>query len=149
MLPVNAKSTDAHALYDAWGDIIAGIGSYPILGNPHYHQPHDVLETINHHLLAEVSRTAVATIMLMASSPSRLAGLEAKGTAASWAPAVEKGVVRYLVRWGPAEDPMRYSAAVTGTRATLAGAKPGWSVAVKAVNARGLEGWDWARAVVQ
>lgn len=143
------KSTDAHALYDAWGDIIAGIGSYPILGNPHYHQTHDVLETIDHRLLTEVSRTTVATVMLMASSPSRLTGLVAKGPAATWAPAVEKGVVRYLVRWGPAEDPMRFSAAVTGTRATLAGAKPGWKVAVKAVNARGLEGWDWARADVQ
>jgi hypothetical protein len=143
------KSTDAHALYDAWGDIVAGIGSYPILGNPHYHQPHDVLETINHQLLTEVSRTTVATIMLMASSPSRLTKLEATGTVATWAPAVEKGVTRYLVRWGPAEDPMRHSATVTAPRATLAGARPGWKVAVKAVNARGLEGWDWARSDVR
>ena len=30
----------------------------------------------------------------------------------------------------------------------LAGAA-GWQVAVKAVNARGLEGWDWARATVK
>lgn len=143
------KSTDAHALYDAWGDIVGGIGSYPILGNPHYHQPHDVLETINHQLLTEVSRTTVATIMLMASSPSRLTALEVEGTTATWARAVEKGTMRYLVRWGPAEDPMRHSATVSTPRATLTGAKPGWVVAVKAVNARGMEGWDWARAVIR
>ena len=29
----------------AYGDIVGGIGSYPVLGNPHYHQPHDLLET--------------------------------------------------------------------------------------------------------
>lgn len=143
------KSTDAHALYDAWGDIVGGIGSYPILGNPHYHQAHDVLETINHRQLAETSKTTVATIMLMASSPSRLTGLQAVGTTATWSRAVESGAMRYLVRWGPAEDPMKHSATVTSPRATLAGAKPGWTVMVKAVNARGLAGWDWARAVVR
>jgi hypothetical protein len=31
----------------------------------------------------------------------------------------------------------------------LAGASAGTEVRVKAVNAKGLEGWDWARAVVQ
>ena len=57
--------------------------------------------------------------------------------------------MRYLVRWGPAEDPMRNSTTVTTTTATLRGARPGWYVAVKAINARGMEGWDWARAVVR
>jgi hypothetical protein len=143
------KSTDAQALYDAWGDIVGGIGSYPILGNPHYHQSHDVLETINHQLLTETSRTTVATIMLMASSPSRLSGLSATAERATWSPAVERGVSRYLVRWGPAEDPTRFSRTVTTTRAELAGAQAGWHVSVKAVNERGLEGWDWARAEVR
>ncbi len=143
------KSTDAHALYDAWGDIVGGIGSYPILGNPHYHQSHDVLSTINHRQLAETSKTTIATIMLMASSPSRLTGVSASGTTATWSPAVESGTMRYLVRWGPAEDPMRNSTTVTTTTATLRGARPGWHVAVKAINARGMEGWDWARAVVR
>jgi len=143
------KNTDANALFDAWGDIVGGIGSYPILGNPHYHQPHDVLETINHQQLAETSRTTVATIMLLASSPSRLTGLAVTGTQARWTPALERNTSRYLVRWGPAEDPMRYAATVAAPRATLTGAKPGWKVAVKAVNARGLEGWDWARAEVK
>jgi hypothetical protein len=72
------KSTDAAAYYDAYGDIVGGIGSYPILGNPHYHQTHDVLETINHQLVAEVAKTTVATLMKLASTPSRpkLAGVE-------------------------------------------------------------------------
>lgn len=143
------KSTDAQALYDAWGDIVGGIGSYPILGNPHYHQVHDVLETINHRQLAETSKTTIATIMLMASSPSRLTALTAQGKVVSWNAGVEKGIVRYLVRYGPAEDPMRHSLTVTSPRATIPTLQAGWHVAVKAVNAAGLEGWDWARAVVQ
>ncbi len=147
------KSTDANALYDVWGDIIGGIGSYPILGNPHYHQTHDVLETINHQQLAETSRTTVATIMLMASSPSRLTNLAVSRTGAgantaTWSPAVEKGPMRYLVRWGPAANPAQFSATVTTPRAVLTGAAAGWHVAVKAVNAGGMEGWDWARSIV-
>src|SRR5690606_15658065 len=66
------KSTDAHAYYEAYGDIVGGIGSYPILANPHYHQTHDLLETINHQLIAEVSKTTVGTLMLLASGPARL-----------------------------------------------------------------------------
>jgi Tol biopolymer transport system component len=143
------KSTDAQALYDAWGDIIAGIGSYPILGNPHYHQPHDVLETINHRQLTETSRATVATIMYMASAPSRLTGLVAQGGIASWDAAREKGVTRYIVRYGPPNNPMQYSATATTNTATLPTLREGWHVAVKAVNARGLEGWDWARTVVK
>jgi len=143
------KNTDANALFDVWGDIIGGIGSYPILGNPHYHMPHDVLETINHQQLAETSRATVATIMLMASSPSRLTGLSATGTTASWTPAREKGVARYIVRYGPAEDPMRSQVTVTSPRVTISALKPGWHISVKAVNARGLEGWDWARTSVK
>ena len=131
------------------GDIIGGIGSYPILGNPHYHMPHDVLETINHQQLAETSRATIATIMLMASSPARLMGLSVTGTAATWTGAREKGVARYIVRYGPAEDPMRHTITVTTPRATISALKPGWLVAVKAVNARGLEGWDWARTTVK
>lgn len=143
------KSTDAHALFDAWGDIVAGIGSYPILGNPHYHQVHDVLETINHRQLAETAKTTIATLMLMASSPSRLVALRAQGKVVTWNAGVEKGIVRYIVRYGPPEDPMRLTVTVTNPRTTIATLQPGWSVAVKAVNAAGLEGWDWARVVVQ
>src|SRR6185436_14391676 len=69
------KGTDAAAYYEAYGDIVGGIGSYPVLGNPHNHQPHDLLETINHQLVTEVAKTTAATLMLLASSPSRLTGL--------------------------------------------------------------------------
>jgi hypothetical protein len=72
------KSTDAAAFYDAYGDIVGGFGSYPVLGNPHYHQRHDVLETINHELVTETTKANIATLIYLASSPSRLKGLEAK-----------------------------------------------------------------------
>jgi hypothetical protein len=142
------KSTDAHAYYDAYGDIVGGIGSYPILGNPHYHQEHDVLETINHQLVAEVSRTTVASIMLMASSPSRLTGLVVKqtgrGVTATWNAAVESDVTRYRVTWGPADAPARSSREVTAPRIDLGNVPDGTVVRVRAVNRRGLESWDWA-----
>ena len=64
------QSTDAAAYYEAYGDIVGGIGSYPILGNPHYHQSHDVLETISQRLVAEVSKTTVATLVVLASNPA-------------------------------------------------------------------------------
>jgi hypothetical protein len=147
------QNTDAHAYYEAYGDIVGGIGSYPILGNPHYHQPHDVLETINHQLVAEVSKTTLASLMQMASSPARLTGLEAWATATgarvTWQAAAEKGVARYIVTYGPEADPAQRRIVVTSPSATLAGARAGWRVAVKAVNARGVEGWDWARATVR
>jgi hypothetical protein len=60
------RSTDAQAFWDGYGDIVGGIGAYPILGNPHYHQPHDRLELLNHRLVAEVSRATVAAIMRLA-----------------------------------------------------------------------------------
>ena len=70
------KGTDAASLYDAYGDVVGGIGSYPVLGSPHYHQASDLLEFENHQLIAETSKTTIATLMLMASSPSRLTQLE-------------------------------------------------------------------------
>jgi hypothetical protein len=148
------KSTDAAAYYDAYGDIVGGIGSYPVLGNPHYHQPHDLLDTINHQLVTEVAKTTVATLMLLSSSPSRLTELKvnsfANGTAAlSWAPSPEKGVTAYLVAYGPASKPEAQLIKVTEPHATVKGITPGTVVSVKAVNAKGFEGWDWARITVK
>ena len=147
------KNTDAHAYYERYGDIVGGIGSYPILGNPHYHQSHDVLETVSQHLIAEVSRTTVASIMAMASSPSRLGGLAlataGRGVTATWQPAAERGVTGYLVTWGPASDPGRERVTVTEARAGLPGAGPGTVVQVKAVGEGGIEGWDWVRATMK
>jgi hypothetical protein len=146
------KSTDAHAYYEAYGDIVGGIGSYPILGNPHYHQTHDVLETINFQLIAEVSKTTIGTLMLLASSPSRVTDVavtRSGGNAAvTWAAAPETGVTGYVVAWGPATDSLRNTRRVTEPRATIPAAA-GDVVAVKAVGARGLESWDWARAEVR
>jgi hypothetical protein len=144
------KSTDAAAYYEAYGDIVGGIGSYPVLGNPHYHQSHDLLDGINHQLIAEVAKTTAATLMLLASSPSRIAGLEVTsgpaGATASWTASPEKAITGYIVTWGPASNPAQRTLRVTQPRATLPGATSGTVVRVKAVNAKGLEGWDWATA---
>lgn len=147
------KNTDAHAYYEQYGDIVGGIGSYPILGNPHYHQSHDVLETVSQHLVAEVSRTTVASIVAMASAPSRTAGLTVSRSGgrgvAEWQAAPEQGVAAYLLAWGPADDPTRNRRTVTGTRAELPGAAAGMTVMVKAVGPDGIPAWDWARATIE
>ena len=145
------KGTDANAYYDAWGDIVGGIGSYPVLASPHYHQSHDSLETINHELVTEVAKTTAATLMYLASSPSRLQDLKVardeNGTAEiMWTTSPEKGVREYIVAVGASGEALKERARVKEPRATLSNVKPGAIVAVKAINVRGLEGWDWARA---
>jgi hypothetical protein len=55
----------------------------------------------------------------------------------------------YVVAYGPASASMKTRLIVTSPRATLPALAAGSVVAVKAVNIRGLEGWDWAKAVVQ
>jgi Peptidase family M28 len=147
------KNTDAAAYYEAYGDIVGGIGSYPVLGNPHYHQPHDLLEGINHQLITEVSKTTTATLMLLASSPSRIHGLQTalsgESASVSWTPGPETGITAYIVTWGPSENPSVRTLRVTEPRATLEGAGPGTEVRVKAINGKGMEGWDWAHATVR
>ena len=66
------KSTDAAAFYDGWGDIVGGIGSYPVLANPNYHQPTDFIETMNFQQILETAKVTAATLVYLASSPSRL-----------------------------------------------------------------------------
>lgn len=145
------KFTDAHSLVDGFGDVVSGIGSYPVLGNPHYHQPHDVLETVNHRLVAAVSRTTLASVVLMASSPSRLSEVAATRRAGgtvdmSWKPAIERGVPSYRVQWKDGQGRVGGTRVVRGTSARLTGVPEGATVAVRAIGARGLEGWDWAAA---
>jgi hypothetical protein len=147
------KFTDAHSLVDGFGDVVSGIGSYPVLGNPHYHQAHDVLETVNHRLVAEVSRTTLASVVLMASSPSRLAEVTASrapggAVDVSWKPAIERGVTSYRVRWEDGRGGTGGMRVVRGTSARLAGVPEGATIAVRSIGARGLEGWDWARATL-
>ena len=119
------KSTDAAAYYEAYGDIVGGIGSYPVLGNPHYHQSHDLLDGINHQLITEVAKTTAATLMLLASSPSRTADLQATVTSGSatvtWTPNPESGITGYIVTWGPADNPAQRTLRVTQPKATLPG----------------------------
>jgi hypothetical protein len=148
------KGTDAAAYYEAYGDIVGGIGSYPVLSSPHYHQPHDLLDTINHQLVTEVAKTTAASLMLLASSPSRLKGLKvdsfAGGSATlSWTPSPETGVTGYVVTYGPAAKPEAQQIRVVKPAATLNGVAPGTIVSVKAVNAKGLEGWDAAKTVIK
>ena len=148
------KGTDAAAYYEAFGDIVGGIGSYPVLSSPHYHQSHDVLENMNHQLITEVAKTTTATLMLLASSPSRLTELKvdsfAGGTAVlSWKPSPERGVNAYVVAYGPPDKPDEKQMRVSAPTVKLSNITPGSVVAVKAINAKGFEGWDWARTVVK
>jgi hypothetical protein len=148
------KSTDAAAFYEVYGDIVGGIGSYPVLGSPHYHQPTDLLEYVNHDLVAETAKVTAASAMLLASSPSRLTGLAvakyaAKAATLTWTPSPEKGVRSYVVAFGPPKNPYKNRLTVPGARVTIPGVEPGTIVSVKAVNLRGLEGWDWAKVEVK
>jgi hypothetical protein len=148
------QSTDAHALFDAFGDVISGIGSYPILGNPHYHQTHDVLETINQQLVAEVAKTTAATLMLMASSPGPVQGLEVAarrgdGVDLRWTAAPETGVTGYEVRWLAADGRQLGSATVGSPAASLHGVPAGATVQVRALRADGTHGWDWADVTLE
>jgi Zn-dependent M28 family amino/carboxypeptidase len=141
------KGTDAASYYDAYGDIVGGIGSYPVLSSPHYHQPSDLLEYENHQLIAETSKTTVATLMLLASSPSRIKNVRAErgaaGASVSWTPSPETGVTSYVVAYGPASNPLLHRLTVAAPHTVIAGVGSGTRVAVKAVNARGIAGWDW------
>jgi hypothetical protein len=148
------KSTDAAAFHDAYGDIVGGIGSYPVLGNPHYHQPTDLLETVNHQLVAETSKVTVASVMLLASSPSPVRDLRVTGQAGgpvsvSWTESLEEDVTGYIVAWESPNAPLKGRTRVTKPPMTIPAAAPGTTVWVKAVNDRGLEGWDWARAIIK
>ncbi|MEN3337276.1 MAG: hypothetical protein V7647_952 [Acidobacteriota bacterium] len=148
------KNTDAAAYYEAFGDIVGGIGSYPVLGSPHYHQPHDLLETINHQLVTEVAKTTAASIMLLASSPSRITGLRItsysnRHATVAWTPSPERSVTGYLVTWRQPSSADAKQLRVQAPSARLDGVPAGTDVSVKAVNAKGLEGWDWATVVVR
>ena len=150
------KSTDAVSFYEAYGDIIGGLGSYPLLGNPYYHQPTDLLETVNHQLLTEAAKFNIASIMMLASSPLpvkdlKIISLKSDAAEISWTPSPEKGVVSYLIEYGPEKNPAASSMTVAEAKARLQNLpiKRGekLAVAVKAVNGRGISSWDWARAI--
>ncbi len=144
------RGTDATAFFEAYGDIVGGIGSYPVLGNPNYHQATDLLETINHQQVVETGKATAATLMMLASSTSRLKDMNVEsydGATAelSWTASPEKGVRGYLVSYAGTKQPIK----VSTPRVTLKNVQPGTVVSVKALNARGLEGWDWSRITIK
>jgi hypothetical protein len=145
------RGTDAQAFHEGYGPLVGGIGSYPILANPHYHQHTDAIATINHQLVTEVARTTVASIMLLASSPSPVRDLRmevARGQARlTWSPSRERDVVGYLVEWqGPTGGPARRQE-VTAAAATIQ-ATAGSRVSVHAVNRAGARSWDTPTVMV-
>ncbi len=93
-----------------------------------------------------------ASIMLMASSPSRLEGLTVvQGGGAvtvTWTPAVEADVTGYRLAYGPENDPLANILTVEEPSIRLTGVPAGSVISVRAVNGRGMEGWDWARVRV-
>ena len=148
------KGTDAASLYDAYGDVIGGIGSYPVLGSPHYHQaerPAGVREPPAHHRDQQDDRRdgdAAGVEPVAADEPEggqlhwhgRLAVVDAE-------PGAGHRVVHRRVRAaGGSAAASRHRDAKP--QATLPQVAPGTIVSVKAVNARGLEGWDWAKTTV-
>ncbi len=146
------KSTDAASLYDVWGDIMGGLGSYPLLGSPHYHQASDVLETVNHQLVTEVAKFNTASIMLLASSPSPVKGLMVTNRGAdwvelSWTANPEEGITDYLVTWAFEGKAAAGSKKVKDHRIRLrvkTGAEKNLAVTVRALNKLQLQSWGEA-----
>ena len=91
--------------------------------------------------------------MAMASSPSRLKDLSAVRNGSrvdvTWSASPESGVTSYIVTYGASSNAPERRVTVKTPRATLNDVPAGTQVAVKAVNARGLESWDWARTILK
>ncbi len=148
------RSTDAARYYEAYGEMFGGIGSHPIVASPFYHQTTDQLETVNHEQIFETCKSTVASMMLLASSPAMIKGLELvrmQGTSAEirWTASPESGISSYKIVYGPAENPDLHEMTVNSPGATLPEAGPGTMVKVRAINNGGLHGWDWARLTIE
>jgi hypothetical protein len=142
------RFTDAQVFYEAYGDVIGGIGSYPILGNPNYHQPTDRLETINHQLVREVAKSTTATLMNLANTPSKVTGLEVREgrgnrVRVNWNRSPESDISHYLVRYTDSTG-SEYTEEISDTSTTLRRADISKPITVVAVNKRGMESWDEA-----
>jgi len=137
------RSTDAHVFFDAYGDVLGGIGSYPILGNPNYHQPTDRLETINHHLVRAVAQATAGVFMKLAHTPSMIRGLALADDTVAWDEPLETEITHYEVRVTHAtgETEVFETEERSFTHEALPDAD---AIAVRAVNERGMHGWDWA-----
>jgi hypothetical protein len=90
--------------------------------------------------------------MLLASSPSRLNGLQVASRDGDtvdldWERSPENSVFQYVVRVGrPGQDFEEYVVDYPG--AHMENIPDGTLISVKAVSARGLRGWDWAHVTV-
>ncbi len=149
------KSTDAVPFYEAYGDIVGGLGSYPLLGTPYYHQPTDLLETVNQELLVEATKANIAWAMRLAYGPSRLTEMRVTASSggrieATWTAGPEKGITGYEVRYGPGGDPGRKAVTVKEPRAVIADMPLAGGetvhIAVRSIGAAGNHGWDWITA---
>lgn len=146
------RFTDAHVFFNAYGDVIGGIGSYPILGNPNYHQPTDQLETINHRLVRAVAQSNTGVFMKLAHTPSRLRNLGAERTDAGyivqWSEPLETDITHYEVRY---HTPSGDTVTEETEECTLTVEEPDTEhpIAVRAVNENGMAGWDWAEVTIE
>lgn len=145
------KATDAVPLYEAFGDVIGGLGSYPLLANPYYHQPTDVLEKVNQELIEEAAKYNVASVMMLASSPSPVRGLQVVSKSPGvvelkWAANPENDVKSYLVSWRKEGDKTVKTKKVSSPDARINTGSIGKGqklvVSVRAVNREGLFSWD-------
>lgn len=144
------RGSDSQAFYDGWGALGGGLGSYPVLASPHYHQPHDVLEIVNQQLVTEVAKTTAATLVMLSNLPSPPRGVvavaEGAGATLTWDAPIERDVRQWALTWQTPAGARRV--VVTAPRASIPGVPRGTTIEIAAVNDRGLEGWDRARVVV-
>lgn len=152
------KSTDAVPLYEAFGNVVAGLGSYPILGSPYYHTPLDRLEMVNQELIEEATKFMIATVVMMVSSPSPVRDLKAKIREKNiieinWSANPEKGIDHYLVTVELGENGQAISQKVKDTQVIINLANLikklnkkkenlNLKISVKAKNRLGLPSWD-------
>ncbi|MEX0663064.1 MAG: M28 family peptidase [Balneolaceae bacterium] len=141
------RFTDAHVFFDAYGDVLGGIGSYPILGNPNYHQTTDRLETINHRLVQEVSRSTTATLMMLANAPSKVSGIKVNAhrnnrANVSWDAAKENDISHYRIKYTDTSGSERIEE-TSNTNQTLRRVDTSKPISIIAVTDRGIQGWDW------
>jgi hypothetical protein len=97
-----------------------------------------------------VSKTTVATLMKLTSSPSRVKNLTvtrtARGAQVEWDALPETDVAAYVVEWGPTGEPPRGALRVIDNAATVPDLAAGEEVRVLGINALGTASWDYARA---
>ena len=134
------KSTDAQAFYDGWGDIVGGIGSYPVLANPNYHQPTDFIETMNFRQILETAKVTAATLDVSGVEPVAAEGRQGDEDGVGrrgHLDAQPRKPASRVTSSPTVQRPIRRKTRLTVTtpKATLPALPAGTQIAVKAVNA--------------